>query len=1238
MDHGSTSGGESLTLTGTNFGTSSGRINFGSQAASILKWSDTLVVCKVPVGQGTAIPIAVETSGKAISNTLLFSYDAPSLSTISSVSGLTTGGTSVTLTGTNFGLSAQVNFGNIPATLVNQSHTQLVVMIPPSQIGQQPVVVSVDRQMSNPLNFTYIAPPPPVLTALKPNHGPTAGGTVVTITGLRMGSQMGSVTMGSSTMTVKSWSDTLVKGILPAGQGINQSVVVTRSDWQASSSLSFNYDVPEIANISPAHGPTSGGTSLTLTGSNFGMSGIVTIDGVEAPVVSGQYSHSSVVVSLPTGQGTNLSVSILVGGQTSSKSVTFSYDAPMLNRLSPASGLATGGTSVTLTGTSFGQDAQVSFGNSSATVISRSHTQLVVINPPGQSGAQLVVVTVGGQTSNLLNFTYTAPPSPMLTDLKPNHGPTAGGGILTVSGVRFGSQAGSLKMGAIAIPITSWSDTLIQAILPAGQGSQSVSIIRQDGQASSNSLSFTYDVPILSSMSPNYGPTSGTTSLTLLGNNFGNGGTITIGGQEASLKANSWTHTSIECFLPVGQGTDQPVRILRSDGQQSNSLAFNYNAPTLTSLSSTTGIVTGGTSVTLNGTSFGTSAQVSFGVSSATIVSQSHTQLVAISPPGQLGLQPVRVTVVGQTSNPLNFSFTAPSPPVLTTLTPNHGPTSGGTSLTLVGSQFGSLPGQVSLNGTALSITSWLDTQVQCILIAGQGTGQSLVLTRADGLVSNPLSFSYDAPMVTQLSPASGLSTGGTSVTLTGANFGQSAQVSFGASSATVVSQSHTQLVVISPPGQVGPQAVVVSVGAQTASPRSFTYLASSIAVKVQSLDGDNGQPNNNSINPTLRLVNTGTGAISYTDLTVRYWFTAENYAGINTWIDYAQIGSNRVKMKYVRLDKPYQGADGYIEYSFDPSTGSLPSGANSGPIQSRLANQNWALFNELDDYSFQATSAYFDNVHITVYRSIAGGVPQLVWGTEPVPATPITRLVVQSENKNSTATGNQISTYLKINNVGNTSVSYGDLTMRYWFTKDGTAKLNYWIDYAELGAANVTGEFINVSPVRSGSDTYLEFGFKSSLGALNQQASTGSVQFRVAKSDWSSFNEANDYSYRPNGRAADNPLITLYYKGQLVYGTEPSSGARLAAEKETNGFQIRVLTNPTHTDQAEIEVIGVQGQRVYLTMTDWQGRLIDEQHQEAATPVERYTLNFQKGTAGLYILRVSNATESRSVKLVKVN
>lgn len=317
--------------------------------------------------------------------------------------------------------------------------------------------------------------------------------------------------------------------------------------------------------------------------------------------------------------------------------------------------------------------------------------------------------------------------------------------------------------------------------------------------------------------------------------------------------------------------------------------------------------------------------------------------------------------------------------------------------------------------------------------------------------------------------------------------------------------------------------------------------------LKVKYQNGDNNNLTNNHIKPNLTIYNEGNAAVPYNELTLRYWVTAENYAGINTWIDYAQLGNNKVKMKYVTLPAPRNGAYGYVEYSFEPSAGNLLATANSGSIQSRFANSNWSNLNENDDYSYANASTFVYNEHITMYRN-----GQLVWGVEPALIPAVVNLKVYTEIKSS-ATSNTINTYLKINNEGNVSVNYADVKVRYWFTKEGTANLNYYLDYAVLGNSNIESGFVTLNPIQNAANTYLELGIKANLGNFYPSSSTGAIQYRIAKSDWSNFNQLNDHSYNSNTAMSLNDKVTVYYQGQLIYGTEPliTTNSKILVEKE---------------------------------------------------------------------------------------
>ena len=83
------------------------------------------------------------------------------------------------------------------------------------------------------------------------------------------------------------------------------------------------------------------------------------------------------------------------------------------------------------------------------------------------------------------------------------------------------------------------------------------------------------------------------------------------------------------------------------------------------------------------------------------------------------------------------------------------------------------------------------------------------------------------APVVTGVSPSSGPSTGGTTVTITGTAFDCVTSVTFGGVAATIISSTSTQIVVTSPAHAAGTVDVIVTTpgGTSAATPADhFTY------------------------------------------------------------------------------------------------------------------------------------------------------------------------------------------------------------------------------------------------------------------------------------------------------------------------------------------------------------------------------------------------------------------------------
>jgi len=149
--------------------------------------------------------------------------------------------------------------------------------------------------------------------------------------------------------------------------------------------------------------------------------------------------------------------------------------------------------------------------------------------------------------------------------------------------------------------------------------------------------------------------------------------------------------------------------------------------------------------------------------------------------------------------------------------------------------------------------------------------------------------------------------------------------------------------------------------------------------------------------------------------------------------------------------------------------------------------------------------------------------------------------VTAQYETSNAAASTSTISNQVELVNNGTSPVPLSGLTVRYWFTEDGTGTLTYACDYAPVGCANVTGTFGTVSPAVTGADHYLQLSFGSGAGSLAPGASTGGIQNRVYQSSFASMTQTNDYSFNAaDSKFTPNAAIIVYYNGTLIYGTAP--------------------------------------------------------------------------------------------------
>ncbi|WP_231594435.1 cellulose binding domain-containing protein [Paenibacillus algorifonticola] len=161
---------------------------------------------------------------------------------------------------------------------------------------------------------------------------------------------------------------------------------------------------------------------------------------------------------------------------------------------------------------------------------------------------------------------------------------------------------------------------------------------------------------------------------------------------------------------------------------------------------------------------------------------------------------------------------------------------------------------------------------------------------------------------------------------------------------------------------------------------------------------------------------------------------------------------------------------------------------------------------------------------------------------TPALPNTGTSELKVQYKNGDSAALDNQLKPQLRIVNSGTTAVPLHELTIRYWYSADGTQPQTFDCDYATVGCSNLSGSIATSGKTSANADSYLEISFGTGTGNVTAGGHTGEMQTRIHKNDWSNYMETNDYSYNAANTAfADASRVTLYRSGVLVWGEEPS-------------------------------------------------------------------------------------------------
>lgn len=181
--------------------------------------------------------------------------------------------------------------------------------------------------------------------------------------------------------------------------------------------------VPSIMTVSPASGPTTGGTTVTITGSH--LSGVTSIAFGTVPAASFIIvSDTSITAVSPAEPVSTVDITAAnaEGASATSPADRFSYlasnQAPSVTSISPTSGPTSGGTSVIITGTGFTGATEVGFGGFRAISFQvNSDTSITATSPPESAGTvDIKVYTPNGisPATPADQFTFTGSQSPQI--------------------------------------------------------------------------------------------------------------------------------------------------------------------------------------------------------------------------------------------------------------------------------------------------------------------------------------------------------------------------------------------------------------------------------------------------------------------------------------------------------------------------------------------------------------------------------------------------------------------------------------------------------------------------------------------------------------------------------------------------------------------------------------------------------------------------------------------------------
>jgi len=783
------------------------RVHFSGGQSN--RWiSDSCMITKS--SRNVANVYTVQASSSSQNSGLLtqsLTHDTPLLSSVSVTNIPVTGSTTLTVVGFNYGsyehslslaklrtgvsassailwIADSCILGKTVSSVASKASLSVLVSVR-SLWSLRSSVLSYDRPRVGPL-FTFDSS---VGFAV-------SGAALITLSGgsgYSLQNPSAKVALDGTVCQFSQWlSDSAIRCRISHGGFARVTFLVSADSQTSLSSISEAiFSLLSMSSLRQRTLPTSGSVSVTLYGSNAGQlsrSQSVRM-GFSAPSSHSWISDTSIVSKACHGLFASMPVLMSSGLKVTSLTRSFSYLSPEKLVLGTSNVASTGSSSVVVVAVGLGILGVSASSKISASACENSEwlaeSSIVCKVPRGTAISSSVVVSsavFAASSSFALSFNVVLHTSTFGT----TNFPTSGAQFVSLSGANFGLHRISARssLGFSAQELSSWIST--SSIVPKvrrGSNFGLSTVVSAQLRTSSLTNSFTFDIGAASQIKSTNTPASGASMVSTAGLSFNSGSSLShrVRISETAASRTLWLSDSSLLFKTV-RGSMSAVAIHISSQRRASIITqiSTYNAPLVSSARTASAVPSSGSiGVSVFGIFFGITASCQPKLHGSASERSNWFSDSSLTFKVASGFGVIRQVVVsasiGVGLGLFNVSFAVPGSVSSTSVT--NVPSSGGASVTILGSGFSSvgLSNSVRVGFSSISLSLWSsNSAVLGKVSSGYGLISNTFVSVAQLTRSMSFGFSWNSPLILSAVHLDVVSSGSAIATIIGRNFAAS--------------------------------------------------------------------------------------------------------------------------------------------------------------------------------------------------------------------------------------------------------------------------------------------------------------------------------------------------------------------------------------------------------------------------------------------------------------------------------